>query len=132
MVERPFISPAQAERIKRLRRRAGLTTQLLQDPPATIQLMRRDKTSGEMADLGAPVTLISIAVDPGLTSAVPSSNGRIQVTHGGRGQYFAPFDIQVDDRFWWQGYLCTVDSVDPEKNERVRFTFSMKEVKPGG
>lgn len=127
MVDRPFISPAQAERIKTLRRRAGLTTQLLQDPPATIQLLRRNVT-GEIVPTGTPTTLITLAIDPALTTAVPSDNGRISVTHGGRGSQFAPFDIEVDDRFWWQGYLCTVEAVDPEKNERVRFTFSMKEV----
>lgn len=130
MVDRPFISPAQAARIQRLRRRAGLTSQVLQDPPATIQLMRRDPVTGEYGPLGTPTQLITLAIDPALTSAVPSQNGRITVTHGGRASAFAPFDVAVDDRFWWQGYRCTVDSVDPTRNGRVAFTFSMVEVSP--
>lgn len=128
MTERPFISPAQAERIKLLRRRAGLTNQLLQDPPAVIQVMRRDDT-GAVVPVGDPTQLITLAIDPALTTAIPSDNGRIDITHGGRGSSFTPFDIQVDDRFWWQGYLCTVASVEPERTGRVRFRFMMKEIK---
>jgi hypothetical protein len=118
---RSFIRPATAERIKVLKRRGLATTQLLQDPGATVTFVR----SG--SPVVSNVSLIKIALDSQALDVSGAGNGAIEESTTGTARAWVEdvAAVESDDRFNWQGRVCVVTLVGPVRSGAIDIRFRL-------
>jgi hypothetical protein len=91
------------------------TIRVYRDTP-TIQLRRRDATTGNFANAGAAFTPVKIDLADRLEQSSGANAGLVTVTNGGTMEVQAGIDIRRDDRFTVNGVTYAVTLVKPAKN----------------
>ena len=91
------------------------TIRTYRDTP-TVQLRRRNATTGNFANAGAAFTPVTIDLANRLEAEGGANAGMVQVTSGGRMEVQAGIDIRRDDRFAIGGVWYEVGLVKPAKN----------------
>jgi hypothetical protein len=91
------------------------TIRVYRDTP-TIQLRRRDATTGNFANAGAAFTPVKIDLADRLEQSSGANAGLVTVTNGGTMEVQQGIDIRRDDRFTVNGVTYAVTLVKPAKN----------------
>jgi hypothetical protein len=91
------------------------TIRTYRDTP-TIQLRRRDATTGNFANAGAAFTPVKIDLADRLEQSSGANAGLVTVTNGGTMEVQQGIDIRRDDRFQVSGVTYAVTLVKPAKN----------------
>jgi hypothetical protein len=91
------------------------TIRVYRDTP-TIQLRRRDASTGNFANAGAAFTPVKIDLADRLEQSSGANAGLVTVTNGGTMEVQAGIDIRRDDRFTVSGVTYAVTLVKPAKN----------------
>jgi hypothetical protein len=91
------------------------TIRTYRDTP-TIQLRRRDATTGNFANAGAAFTPVKIDLADRLEQSSGANAGLVTVTNGGTMEVQQGIDIRRDDRFTVNGVTYAVTLVKPAKN----------------
>jgi hypothetical protein len=91
------------------------TIRTYRDTP-TIQLRRRDASTGNFANAGAAFTPVKIDLADRLEQSSGANAGLVTVTNGGTMEVQQGIDIRRDDRFTVNGVTYAVTLVKPAKN----------------
>ena len=82
----------------------------------SVQLRRRDATSGNFANAGAPFTPVKIDLANRLEQAGGENTGMVTIANGGTMHVQAGIDIRRDDRFAVAGTTHVVTLVKPARD----------------
>lgn len=122
----PFLSAGEIAGIMRDIGRGFATLQAVQDPAPVVTIRRRDRATGTVADVYTDLTVIAISVANRDAQDSGENEGRARTDVMGEILAWAPFDVQKDDWFVWDGQRCVIEARLPEDLGVVEARFRLE------
>ncbi|MGB3328212.1 MAG: hypothetical protein WBA46_04605 [Thermomicrobiales bacterium] len=123
----PFLSAGEIASIFKDVGRGFATQQAVQDPAPVVTIRRRDRVTGDVSAVYTDLPVIAVSIANRDAQEDGDNDGRARTDVVGEVLAWAPFDVQKDDWFIWDGQRCVIEARLPEDLGVIEARFRLEQ-----